>query len=62
VAQVPDHSGNNQALRDALVMDYSGFGVLAIKALQEQHEQLNALENEKKELLNRLAALELELH
>jgi hypothetical protein len=39
-------------------MDYSSFGVLAIKALQEQERQLQDLEKEKQELLNRLAALE----
>ncbi len=58
VRQVSDPSGNNQALPNALVMDYSSFGVLAIKALQEQQEQLNALEKEKRELMDRLLALE----
>lgn len=62
VRQVNDHNRNGEALTDALVMDYSGFGVLAIKALQEQQQQLNILEKEKKDLLERLARLEQALH
>ena len=42
-------------------MDYSSFGVLAIKALQEQERELQDLEKEKQELLNRLGALEKKL-
>lgn len=62
VRKVPDHSGKNQAIPDALVMEYSSFGVLAIKALQEQQVQLKSLEKEKQDLLDRLAQLETRLN
>lgn len=58
VHQVTDHNRNGQPVKDALVMDYSGFGVLAVKALQEQLVQIRALEDEKAALLERLQALE----
>lgn len=58
VRKVNDHSGNNQAIPNAMVMDYSGFGIIAIKALQEQQLQLLALEKEKTALLTRLEKLE----
>ncbi|MEO7309819.1 MAG: tail fiber domain-containing protein [Chitinophagaceae bacterium] len=58
VRQVNDHNRNGEPIKDALVMDHSGFGVLAIKALQEQQQQLNILEKEKKDLLERLLGLE----
>jgi len=58
IRQITDHNRNSGPINDALVMDYSSFGVLAIKALQEQERQLQDLEKEKQELLNRLAALE----
>jgi len=58
IRQITDHNRNNAPINDALVMDYSSFSVLAIKALQEQERQLLELEKEKQELLNRLAALE----
>jgi hypothetical protein len=61
IHQVKDHNPNGEPLNDALVMDYSGFGVLAIKALQEQHKQLQALEKEKQELLEKLNKLEMAL-
>lgn len=40
-----------------LTMNYSGFGVLAIKALQEQHAQITALEHELNKLLEELKGL-----
>jgi len=58
IRQITDHNRNSAPINDALVMDYSSFGVLAIKALQEQERQLQDLEKEKQELLNRLAVLE----
>lgn len=46
---------NNQTkggrITDMRTMNYSGFGVLAIKALQEQHAQIQAFEKELDELL-----------
>ncbi len=41
-----------------LGVNYAGFGVLAIKAIQEQQEQINALQQEKSQLLQRLNSLE----
>ena len=61
IRQITDHNRNASAISDALVMDYSSFGVLAIKALQEQEGELQNLEKEKQELLNRLTALEKKL-
>lgn len=58
VRQINDQSDKNQPRPDALVMDYSSFSVLAIKALQEQHKQVQELEKEKQELLERLVQLE----
>jgi hypothetical protein len=60
VHQVKDHYPANP-INDALVMDYSGFGVIAIKALQEQEMQIRMLEKERDDLLARLLALEKKL-
>lgn len=60
VHQVRDQFPANP-INDALVMDYSGFGVIAIKALQEQEMQIRMLEKERDELLARLLALEKKL-
>lgn len=38
-------------------MNYSGFGVIAIKALQEQYYQIQVLQEEQEILLQRLEAL-----
>jgi hypothetical protein len=57
VRKVSDHYPK-EPISDALVMNYSGFGVIAIKALQEQAEQLEKLEKEKRELVARLMVLE----
>jgi hypothetical protein len=58
VRQINDPNMNGNAVTNALVMDYSSFGVVAIKALQEQQHQLNALEKEKNALMERLVKLE----
>jgi hypothetical protein len=58
VRSVNSPGGGEEAIPDGLVMDYSGLGVVAIKALQEQHHQLQALERERQDLLDRLEALE----
>jgi len=41
-----------------LAVNYAGFGVLAIKAIQEQQEEINTLRKEKDQLLQRLGNLE----
>jgi hypothetical protein len=58
VHHVVDHNRNGNPINDALVMDYSGFGVIAIKALQEQEHQIKALEKEKDALLAQLQQIE----
>ena len=58
VRQVVDHNRDGQPINDAHVMDYSGFGVIAIKALQEQENEILALQQRKKDLLARLEQLE----
>ena len=60
VHQVVDHN-NGKPVNDALVMDYTGFGVIAIKALQEQEGQILALQKEKEGLLARLKSIEAKL-
>ena len=37
------YRGSDNPAQDFLTMDYSGFGVLAIKAIQEQQEQIQRL-------------------
>jgi hypothetical protein len=61
VLQVVDNNFGGQPINDAQVMDYSGFGIIAIKALQEQEKEILALEKQKKELLKRLEQLENQL-
>jgi hypothetical protein len=58
VRQVVDHQKNGPDIKDARMMDHTGFGVLAIKALQEQEKEILDLEKERQELLLRLEALE----
>jgi len=41
-----------------LAVNYAGFGVLAIKAIQEQQEEISALRKEKEQLQQRLSNLE----
>ncbi len=41
-----------------LALNYAGFSVLAIKAIQEQQKQIDALESKNAAMLNRLNALE----
>lgn len=57
VHTVVDHN-NGKPINDALVMDYSGFGVIAIKALQEQEKQILALQKERALLMEKLKTLE----
>ena len=45
-------------LDDMMSLNYSGFGVLAIGAIQELNEKVETLEEEKNTLLQRLDALE----
>ena len=40
------------------LVNYSGLGVLAIKAIQEQQEQINELENRIKELEKLIAKIQ----
>ncbi|HSC53288.1 MAG TPA: tail fiber domain-containing protein [Phnomibacter sp.] len=61
VRQVVDHNDGRQPIKDAHVMDYSGFSILAIKALQEQEKQIRELQKQKEELLKRLEQLEKQL-
>ncbi|MBK8502857.1 MAG: tail fiber domain-containing protein [Saprospiraceae bacterium] len=61
VHQIVDHNRSAKPINDALVMDYSGFGVIAIKALQEQEKQILELQKQKQELLERLKQLEVTL-
>ena len=58
VRQIEDKSRKGEQVPDMHTMNYSGFGVLAVKALQEQQLQINSLEKETEELLQRLAELE----
>lgn len=58
VRKINDPNLNGVAVTDALVLDYSNFGIVAIKALQEQQHQLNALEKEKNALMEKLLKLE----
>jgi hypothetical protein len=58
VRTVPDLSLKGDRINDLHVMDYSGFGVLAIKALQEQQQEINLLMQENKALMEKLTALE----
>jgi hypothetical protein len=48
-------------ISDLHTMNYSGFGVIAIKALQEQWQQIKELEDENTDLLDRLHELEKKL-
>ncbi|MES2648901.1 MAG: tail fiber domain-containing protein [Bacteroidota bacterium] len=58
VHQVTDHNRNGQPINDAHVMDYSSFGVIAIKALQEQEKEIIALQAQKQQLISQLEQLE----
>ncbi|MBK9359282.1 MAG: tail fiber domain-containing protein [Bacteroidales bacterium] len=42
-------------------MDYSGFGVIAIKAIQEQQDEIERLKEQNAQLLSRLGRLEAEI-
>lgn len=47
-----------ETVPDLHTMNYSGFGVIAIKALQEQFAQIKSLEKENELLIKRLEAIE----
>jgi hypothetical protein len=53
VGQSPDRTGNGSFLN----LNYSGLSVLAIKAIQEQQQQVEILKQENTELKNQLNAL-----
>lgn len=52
---------NGDAITDLQTMNYSGFGVIAVKALQEQWKQIQDLEKENEDLMARLAQIEKKL-
>ncbi len=56
-----DHYTKGKTIEDALVMNYSGFAVIAIKALQEQEMQIREMQQQKQALMLRLSALEQQL-
>ena len=58
VRQVVDPNNGGKPMNDAHVMDYSAFGIIAIKALQEQEKEILALEQQKKAMLEKLERLE----
>lgn len=49
---------SGEGINDLHTMNYSGLGVLAIKALQEQHAEINDLQKEYETLMQRLENLE----
>jgi Chaperone of endosialidase len=54
VRTIDNNQTKGDRITDMRTMNYSGFGVIAIKALQEQHAQIQALEKELDELLAEL--------
>jgi hypothetical protein len=58
VRQVAPLDKQGRRTTTSLVMDYSRFGVIAIKALQEQEQQIKSLELKKNALLKELDQLE----
>ena len=58
LVRIVDNDQSDNRIRDLHTMNYSGLGVIAIKALQEQEEMIQTLENEYMELLSRLEAIE----
>ena len=46
----PELVQQNQGSDDYLTMDYAGFGVIAIQAIQEQQQLIDALEKKVNEL------------
>ena len=43
VAVIPDSSAGYKNINDLHTLDYSGFGVIAIKAIQEQQKMIDDL-------------------
>jgi Chaperone of endosialidase len=54
---IDDHARSGERHKDLHTMNYTGFNVVIIKALQEQYQQLKELETEQQELLTRLNEL-----
>ncbi len=52
-----DTVNGHKGIPDLHMMDYSGLGVIAIKAIQEQQEQINLLQNENAEIKKELVEL-----
>lgn len=53
-----NHARKGVQYDDLHTMNYDGFNVIAIKALQEQYQQIQNLEKEQKELINELIELD----
>ncbi|MES2776416.1 MAG: tail fiber domain-containing protein [Bacteroidota bacterium] len=58
VRQINYKSRSGESIKDFNTMNYSSFGVLAIKALQEQWKQIQDLEKENSELMAGIEKLE----
>jgi hypothetical protein len=54
---VYEHNGKNDAAKDILSLDYSAFGVIAIKAIQELSSQNDSLKQSNQALNDKLNAL-----
>ena len=56
----PELVGSNadQDGKRYLALNYSGFGVLAVKAIQEQQQQISSLKKENTDLVKRIESLE----
>ena len=52
------HSSTDKSNEEILTLDYSGFGVLAIKAIQEQQKEIDNLKNENENLAKKMTNLE----
>jgi hypothetical protein len=51
------HNGKNDGIDDFLTLDYSAFGVIAIKAIQEQQQKITSLEDRLAKMEAALAAV-----
>jgi len=57
VRQINSNDRVGEPIKDLYTMNYSSFGMLAIKALQEQHAVMLLLQNELDKLLTELKKL-----
>lgn len=55
---ISDTSQQKNSLSDLHAVSYNGFGILAIKAVQEQQQMIQALQTQNKDLLKRIETLE----